>query len=197
MIERIEKSNRKNACSKHNIKYKILFNHDGFCVFSTRSRYQDIKDLVSLKQVYGYVDEVADSGCDVLLLQPMLNRIPMWRSKVYPYWQEEGLAKEVPNNSFMERVYNRVKAVVLNGNDFVKLSLDRAHEKGIAFFISWRMNECHDCTTPNSPIQSRFWLNHPEYRIGNPSSSRWSDQALSFVHKEVRDDQFNLTCQTR
>lgn len=172
---------------------RLLFNHDGYCVFQHTSPYQRITDPVSLAQVHGYVDEVAEAGCDVLALSPVISSIPIWPSRVYPHWDEQTGAAPVLEETGMDRIYNRVKAFVAAGQDMVQLSADRAHQKGINFFISWRMNEMHELRRgERSAIQSRFWREHPEFRLSGPASRTLWGRALDFSHEAVRDYKFAL-----
>src|SRR5437868_5783988 len=79
--------------------YRVLFNDDGICTYSNASRYQDINKPVGLAQVYGYVDEVADAGCDVILLSPSLIQMPGWDSTYDPYWRTKGRTVVYPDTA--------------------------------------------------------------------------------------------------
>ena len=171
--------------------YNQLFNHDGFCVFSNASKYQSIDEPVGLAQVHGYVDEVADAGCDVLLLCPNMYQLPGWNSDHYPFWKNEGKTVEFSPDTVVGKIFHRAREFYFAGNDLIQLSLDRAREKGIDFFLSWRMNECHGVDNPNLPVLSKFWKEYPEFRIGSDPVS-WEEMALSFAHKEVRDYHFGF-----
>jgi len=172
-------------------KYRILFNHDGFCVFSNASRYQDINKPVGLAQVNGYVDEVAEAGCDLFLLSPSMDQLPGWDSDHYPYWRNRGKTGVYPSNTMFGKTFSRFRDFILGGNDLIELSLKRAREKSIDFFLSWRMNECHGLDDPSCPGLSDFYLSHPEYRIGD-GNYYCQKLALSFAHPEVRDYQFGF-----
>lgn len=172
-------------------KYRILFNHDGFCVFSNSSRYQDINKPVGLAQVNGYVDEVVEAGCDLLLLSPSMDLLPGWDSDHCPHWRNRGKTVVYPSSTMFGKTFSRFREFILGGNDLIGLSLKRAREKGIDFFLTWRMNECHGLDDPACPGLSDFYLSHPEYRIGE-GGHPWQRLALSFSHPEVRDYQFGF-----
>jgi len=197
-------------------EYHTLFNHDGFCVYSNASRYQDIDKPVGLAQVHGYVDEVADAGIDVLALCLNMYQLPGWDSDHYPYWRDEASRVDYPDTA-VGKVLSRCREFILAGNDLIQLSLDRARQRGIAFFLSWRMNEGHGVNEPDNPGNGRFWREHPEYRIGEsepfrengsrrcrnamPGASTLHQQSrarcrearsLCFAHREVRDYQFGF-----
>jgi hypothetical protein len=179
-----------NSCGKPS--YRLLFNHDGWCVFMQSSPYQDMSQPVGRSQVLGYVDEVADAGCDVLLLSPAIGKIPAWSSEVCTHWRDQAGSAPETERTRMDVCYNRLKAFMDGGGDLMRLSRDRAKEKGLAFFVSWRMNEGHDVRRQGSPLQSRFWRQHPEYRIGGAQAATLWGRALDFSHQAVRDYQFEL-----
>lgn len=171
---------------------KTLFNHDGFCIYSNTSRYQSIDEPVGLAQVYGYVDEVADAGIDALALCPNMYQLPGWDSDHYPYWRGEAQSWEYPDTA-VGRVISRCREFILDGNDLIQLSLDRARQKGIDFFLTWRMNESHGVREPGNPGNCRFWREHPEFRIGGEGPFAWCEEnALCFSHQAVRDYQFGF-----
>ena len=172
--------------------YRTFFNHDGFCVYSNASRYQGIDKPVGLAQVHGYVDEVADAGIDVLALCPNMYQLPGWDSDHYPYWRSEAPQIEYPDTA-VGQVIGRCRAFLSSGNDLIQLSLDRARQREIDFFLTWRMNESHGVNEPGNPGNSRFWREHPEFRIGGPGPFGWcEEQALCFAHEQMRDYQFGF-----
>ncbi len=173
--------------------YKLLFNDDGFCTFSNASKYQDINKPVGLSQVYGYVDEVVDAGCDLFLLCPNMYQLPGWDSAHYPYWRNTGKIIEFPKDTAVGKVLTRAQEFYLAGNDLIQLSLDRARKRGIDFFITWRMNECHGIDDESLPNHSKFWRENPQFRIGGDENKIGREsKALCFIHKEVRDYQFGF-----
>ncbi|MDH3253134.1 MAG: hypothetical protein OEM41_10105, partial [Ignavibacteria bacterium] len=57
-------------------------------------------------------------------------------------------------------------------------------------FLTFRMNELHDVDKPGSPLLSRFWKDHPEYRVGGYEG--WGASALNYAIPEVREYVFAL-----
>ena len=47
---------------------------------------------------------------------------------------------------------------------------NRAQSKGLETFITFRLNEIHDVQTPDSLIVSKFWHDHPAWRVGKPGA---------------------------
>lgn len=172
-------------------RYQVLFNHDGFCLFSNASPYQRFDEPVGLAQVRGYVDEVADAGVDCLLLCPNMYQQPGWDSRRVPYWRERGRTRVMPDTA-VGKVMSRFREFLLAGHDHLAVSRERAKERGLAFFLTWRMNESHGLNDLSCPSLSDFYLAHPEYRIGEGATHSWEKLALSFAHREVREYQLGL-----
>lgn len=76
------------------------------------------------------------------------------------------------------------------GTDMITASINRAQEKGMEAFVTFRVNDLHftDTTETGYPANavSPFWLEHPEYRT-NENIGWHSAGAFDFSHKEVRD----------
>jgi hypothetical protein len=132
------------------------------------------------------VDEVAGRGVEVHLLQPGLGWIPWWKSKVYPadahyrwFTEQTGLAPD----SFGQ--------YMLDGGDMVQVFLDRCRRRGQTPFISLRMNDGHHLENAGlrnrgAACASRFYVEHPEYRIG-PNPDRWEQRVLNWAIPAVRE----------
>jgi hypothetical protein len=189
--------------NKHGHKdYKVLFNHDVMWPHSKLGKNSDGKTLTDAEQVQHHVDLVADANCDVLMLcANSLYQIPAWDSDHYPFWRKDFHTREFKGMGCSG--YKRVGKLILGGFDVIQIAQDRARERGIAFFLSWRMNECHWIEIEDSDTASRFWREHPEYRIGGPTApllprgSKGSSiyrklLSLCFLHKPVRDYQFGF-----
>lgn len=175
------------------VRFKTLYNHDGWCLFSNGSRYQDISESVNLDQVKGYVDEVADAGCDALLLCPNMYQLPGWDSEHYSFWREAGKKRCFENGTAVGVTLSRFQEFLSRGQDFIRVSGERARERGMGFLLSWRMNECHGVDRDTCPSHSDFWRAHPEFRIGSSSKGiELEKNALSFMHQEVREYQMGF-----
>ncbi len=78
------------------------------------------------------------------------------------------------------------------GIDPYQVWIARCREKQISPWISMRMNDLHNTDDPNSFTHGRFWREHPEYRRVPGSKRGYSDQALDYSIKEVRDHNMAL-----
>jgi hypothetical protein len=72
-----------------------------------------------------------------------------------------------------------VHELVEDGHDPLGIHLSRSAELGMETFITWRLNEVHCVEQPDSWLLSRFWKEHPEWRVGNPGDP------LPEVYKDI------------
>ena len=84
---------------------------------------------------------------------------------------------------------------LLAGGDVIDVFVRRCHERRQAPFISYRLNDGHFHETagtkrPGVELVSRFYTEHPEYRIG--SRATWDDWVLNWGIPAVRDYNFSF-----
>ncbi len=73
------------------------------------------------------------------------------------------------------------------GIDYLPLLINHAHDAGIDFFGSFRMNDTHLKSHPDGPLASLFWKAHPEYRLwGETDALSYYDAGYDFSFEEVR-----------
>jgi len=168
--------------------------------------------------VYSYVDEAADSQVTTFFVCPNYGMPLTYPSKVTEMigtllseeklkeTYEEGAKPEKKKS--LARGISNLHALVEAGHDPVGLVVDRAREKGLEVFITLRLNEIHDVQTAGSLIVSKFWVDHPQWRVGkqgdeilplfkeiiggspdrkvHPVVASWFPGALNFAIPEVR-----------
>ena len=83
------------------------------------------------------------------------------------------------------------------GIDPYKVMVRRARDNGVSPWMSMRMNDIHFVTSDKLARTTRFWRDHPEFRIypeekALGSKRPWTDFTLDFAHKEVRDYNFAM-----
>ena len=82
------------------------------------------------------------------------------------------------------------------GYDVTETQLERAKEKGMEAFITFRMNDLHyKNLSLRCPVTySDFWFQHPEYWINEKLCERYhlGAQPFDFVHSEVREHKLNV-----
>ncbi|MBT4814424.1 MAG: hypothetical protein HON70_01930, partial [Lentisphaerae bacterium] len=52
--------------------------------------------------------------------------------------------------------------------DYIGFVFATLREMGIPALASLRMNDAHMSSDPTGPVAGRFWMNHPEWRLGEP-----------------------------
>jgi len=170
--------------------FRLLYSNDTTNMVSNVSPWRKKGQPFSAKMIASSVDETAglkeDTGSvDVLMLQPSWSWVPWWKSEVYP--------ADKHYRWFMEKTglpIDPISQYMLDGGDVVQVFIDQCKKRKIAAFVSFRLNDYHgneyqdiliDLINGKAKIkdfenhklfnrfftasQSRFQLNHPEYRI--------------------------------
>jgi len=52
--------------------------------------------------------------------------------------------------------------------DYIGLVFSTLADIGLPALASFRMNDAHMSSDPVGPVAGRFWMNHPEWRLGEP-----------------------------
>lgn len=191
---------------------RFIYNSDGGNIFI------DKEPPMQPEDVYTYVDEVADTQVTTFFMCPNFG-MPL----LYPSAVTEMIGTNLGEDRLQEiyevgkirgkkttteRGITNLHALVEAGHDPVGLVVDRAREKGLEVFITWRLNEIHDVQNPDSLIVTKFWREHPEWRVGthgdpilplfkeiiggspehrvHPIVASWFPGALNFAIPEVR-----------
>ena len=152
---------------KKKAPFKVLYSNDSTNIITCVSPYHKRTDPLTTEMIQATVDEVP--GVDVHMLQPGLGWIPWWKSKVYPAAEHYRWVKEqtgIGPDDFGK--------CVLAGNDLLQVFVDRCRQRGQVPFVSYRLNDGHDRRTSGPKIRtpfravmvSRFYAEHPQYRIG-------------------------------
>jgi len=171
--------------------FKVLFSNDFTNIETCTSPYHAKGKPFEPGMLEATVREV--QGVDVHMLQPAHGAVPWWPSKVYPleehhaWWAEQfGIEQEklrVPS----------VHRYILGGGDPFEVYVDACRQEGQIPFISLRLNDRHHLTHAETPGNtqgmhaiSRFYVEHPEWRLGEVGSG------LDWAVPEVREHMFRL-----
>jgi len=180
---------------KDNTKYRFIYNNDGTEILG--NRWHNFRPL-TVEDVHTYVDVVANSPVTTFMM--CSGSMLLYYKSQYerslgslPEGQKSDTSNDTTLSKNMKKYDQNFKALQEKNTDIVELCVNRAKEKGMEAFISMRMNDLH-FTDPElfcPSAQSDFWLQHPEYRMGNYPG--WhADGALNFAHEEVRRYKLNL-----
>jgi hypothetical protein len=143
------------------------------------------------------VDETADVGIDVHMLQPGLGWVPWWPSKVLPMSQHV---------EYLKGAGLEVKAFeqyLLEGGDLVRIFVEECRKKGVAPFISFRVNDTHHVSRGmkladhaermKAMAEFKLFADHPEWLLGPGADKEERTQyAFDFGRKEIRDHKLSL-----
>lgn len=171
---------------------------------------------MSVSELQSCVDEVADKGVTTFFASPNWGMPMAYPSEVTEmigstltkedWTRYHKVAKEKKKST--ERAYVNLYGILNSGHDPFGVMIDRAREKGMEVFVSYRPNEIHDVQNPKSLIVSSFWREHPEWRVGkigdeispvfaeiiggrkdhpvHPIVASWFPGALNYAIPEVR-----------
>jgi len=74
------------------------------------------------------------------------------------------------------------------GIDYLPFLIQKAHKQKLTFIASFRMNDTHIKSYPNSCISPEFWKTHQHYRIwGATDGKSYYNAALDYSFAEVRN----------
>ena len=73
------------------------------------------------------------------------------------------------------------------GIDYLPVMIEHAHDAGLAFLASFRMNDTHHKSDPQGLLAPQFWQEHPEYRLwGETEAMSYYNAAMDYSFDEVR-----------
>ncbi len=140
--------------------YKCLFNHELLIAGTSQTPRQRYEDGICEAQLRGFMEELADTDVDAVMLCPTAWRRNLWPSEVDPHWRDEAPFRKAPAPGapmrYPEKAYYRWREYMLRGGDPVAITCDAVRGIGRGLFISYRMNDHHhflfpDCPTHNTP----------------------------------------------
>ena len=189
--------------------FRVLFSNDTTNIISNVSPYHGRGEPFRPQMLEASVDETV--GCaDVHMLQPGGGWVPWWHSEICPADEHYRWLKEkarVPIDSIGE--------YMLKGGDLAQVFVDHCRRRDTVPFISLRMNDYHGteyadllmdrakagpqiAADVNTGVQgcwlSRFYLEHPEFRVGNdPPAYTNNPDTLAFkrdhaLRYQIRDN---------
>lgn len=169
--------------------YKILFSNDTTNILTCVSPYHQKGEPFREKMLKATVDETSNTGVEVHMLQPGVGWIPWWKSKVYPadkHYRWFNAKTGLQPDSFGK--------YMLSGSDMVEVFVNRCRELGLTPFISLRLNDGHHLEnvatkSPRAIWASRFYQEHPEYRIGTDINN-WDQHVHNWAIPQVRRHKF-------
>jgi hypothetical protein len=117
------------------------------------------------------------AGSDILYYQTKVASTWGWRHTKYhddPKWKER---------------IRRCQVATEAGLDAPRIVGERARERGLKFFPSYRMNDAHYCSDPlHYPLTGKFWMDHQDASIGASPVAGWDGykHLLNYAREDVR-----------
>src|ERR1041384_2794522 len=173
-----------------------ILNHDSTAFFVAYSA-----DQMSGALVDSWVDSLSEAGVGVMMSNINAMRAnyasKVWETDWHGYDPAAGDDQPVLRHRPKEGVpitrkrLESARKLADLGINFHQRAIARCRQKGIAAWISVRMNDLHDCDLPDSPLLSSFFKEHRDWaRV--PSRSGWTDRALDWAHPEVPEHYLKL-----
>ena len=166
-------------------KYRVLFNQDCSDFFDRGGHTKEA--------VQRMIDEVADGGADVFLVNPNAQLVnypsKAWQTDWEGYKEgDRSFFGDIPDESVPRREHIvKNKERLAEECDYLATALARCREKGIAPGVSLRMNDMHDAPWPTSHVFSRFWKENPQFHLKPLGGRSWGAEGLDYAHSEVRE----------
>lgn len=151
-------------------RQRFIYNSDGDNMFDYR------KPPVTPRDFHPYVDEIADTGVTTLFMSCHIGMKVNFPGKVNELLgtfvtpaQETAIVNGASaKEATLERAAANLRSLLAAGHDPLGVILERARERKLETFVSFRLNEVHAVEAPEQMIISDWWRKHPEWRIGKP-----------------------------
>ena len=133
------------------------------------------------------LDYLKDTQVDCLCWLMCTQSAYSWPSKVMENFfelQEKG----VPFTDDWDNGQDAMTGLRRQGIDYLPLLIQRAHDQGLTFVASFRLNDTHNKSYPNSVLAPEFWKQHQHYRLwGATDAKGYYNAALDYTYPEVRN----------
>ena len=148
------------------------------------------------KGLVEYVDYMTKGGALTHLFLCACGQRASFDSEAWePIWYGEGEKDFDGNTNYVWK--SAARKLRDAGIDPYKVMVRRARDNGVSPWMSMRMNDIHYVRSDRLSRTTRFWRDHPEYRIypdevalGSRRPGR--DFTLDYAHKAVRDYNFAM-----
>lgn len=178
--------------------FRLLYNNDTTNTAGVVSPWHEDGEPFREEMLVSSIDEVAGVGVDAYLLSPGMGWVPWWQSEVEPgfyEWWKRRTGLEVLG--WGGRGYDKY---VCEGGDMVQVLVDACGVRGMAPFVSLRLNDVHlqenyARKNPESLVSSRFYVQHPEWHIDRDHPERegyYGGRGMDWAVPEVREHKLSL-----
>ncbi|MBW7866543.1 MAG: family 10 glycosylhydrolase, partial [Candidatus Hydrogenedentes bacterium] len=149
---------------------RLLLNNDGTNLFW--------RDDLSMEMVRRHAAECPDAVTTYLVCPNGIQKM-MYPSEI----------EELSTRGALPRL-------VAEGHDPFGYFLTELKTRGFEVLVTFRMNEVHNVDKADEPDLSRFWREHPEWRVepGAPTGN-WMAQCMDYSRPEVQEYNTALICE--
>lgn len=174
------------------VDYKSLFNHDGAIMF-TFLKDKDPNDT-GPEYIGSFFEKLKGTDVDAVMVCPNAGRTAGYPSEVDPTWKKFKDGQETPKR----RGFGYLMKYICDGGDPVRDALEACRRVDKDFFISYRMNEAHNIVDKTYPTHGDFFVDHPEYWLGDTDISctwKWKEDNVrmhNYMLQPVRDRYYAL-----
>jgi len=172
--------------------YRVLFNMDCTHVICSP------KESITPEHLDRAIDEVADGGADVYLVNPNGQKVnypsKVWETLWEGFTPGDYSSIGHPGEGTLESVHHGLMQMLRLSEqcDYLERMLGRCRQKGITPGVTIRMNDMHNASWPDNWLFSRFYKEHPEYHIRKSYIRGWGAKGLDYEHPEVREHYLSL-----
>jgi hypothetical protein len=173
-------SARVGGAAVDSMRNMFVINEDDSHFFGTRQ-----PDQMTLAGLQAFIDQYAGTTVTHLFLNPNAQKAS-YRSDVWEaIWELKGAQQPAREGSSEKLWCENAKLLSERGLDPYTIWIARCREKGIAPWLSMRMNDNHYNSELNCYIHNSFWIEHPEYWRG-------PNDAFNYAIPEVREHHMKL-----
>ena len=162
-------------------RYRIIYNDDADAPIRLSTGLESFLELA--------IDRFIGTQVDALFWNIIASDILLYPSKVGEMVGARGQDFESAEYFLW---YQKLRAIMEDRPDYLQAMADRARARGLEFFPSLRMNDCHD-----SPVwkamdtYSEYRKNHPQLLLGGAVHPGFST-GFDFAFPEVRERRFRI-----
>lgn len=174
------------AVGSNKVPFRIVFSSDIHAIVDTESSYRKEGELFRPEMLEAAIDETAGIGIDVHKMVPGFGWVPRWKSKSYPieeHWKWYVQKFGEPKGKIREQQMGYIQ-YALDGGDYTQLFINRCRAKGLAPFVSLRLNDEQGGEGPEGIC--RFGVENTHLELGASGYTKGVEHLMNWIHPEVR-----------
>ena len=172
---------RKRVSQEKKRDYRIVFNDDSFAPILMSESLEHFLELA--------VDRFLETQVDALFWNVISSDVLHYPSEVA---EMVGAHLDGFESADYFQWYQRLVKIIDQRPDYLQALNDRARSRGLDFFASLRMNDCHESPVWKSmDTLSRYRKEHPQFLLGDAVHPGFST-GFDFAHAPVRERRYRI-----